>query len=164
MADLTADRLRQLLAYDSTTGVFTRLVALDPGGSAGEVAGTLQKSTGYRRVCVDGTVYRENRLAWLYVYERWPVAHIDHRNGVRDDNRIDNLREATRTVNSQNRRRAQRNNLSSGLLGVTAKRDKWVASIRVDRRLRHLGTFATKEAAHQRYLQAKRALHIGCTL
>jgi hypothetical protein len=167
MADtsLTAQRVRELLDYDPATGVLTRRVPSGPTVKVGDVAGTLQKSTGYRRISIDGVVYREHRIIWLHVFGTWPTAHVDHINGIPSDNRIANLRDVEQRLNNQNRRAAQRNN-ASGRLGVYWKKShrKWVASIRIDGVLKQIGMFDDKEVAHTAYLQAKRKVHASCTV
>ena len=62
----------------------------------GAIAGTLYPNC-YRYVTINRKRYCEHRLAWLYVYGKWPEDMVDHINGIKDDNRIENLREATRS-------------------------------------------------------------------
>jgi hypothetical protein len=66
---------------------------------AGDVAGTLHP-TGYIHIRVDGKNYQEHRLAWLYVHGKFPDNCIDHINGIKDDNRISNLRDVTTQENT----------------------------------------------------------------
>lgn len=164
MTTLTAERLREVLDYDPETGVFTWRVtntnALGHGGRsrcvAGAVAGHLNRN-GYRSIGIDHVLYQAHRLAWLYVHDRWPDHHIDHINGGHDDNRIANLRDVPQAQNAQNRHGAQRNN-RTGHLGVDEyKPGRWRARIKDGARQRHLGCFATPEAAYAVYAEAKRA-------
>lgn len=106
-----------------------------------------------------------HRLAWLHFYGEWPAGEVDHINGIKTDNRIKNLRDAARELNSQNQRRAHHRN-QAGLLGVTVDkaRGKWLASIFHDGKKRHLGRFNSPEEAHARYIQEKRLVHPGCTI
>jgi hypothetical protein len=159
--ELTPERLKQLLHYDPATGVFTRVVAAGRQ-AAGSVAGNAD-GDGYLKLCVDGTTHKAHRLAWFYVYGKWPSHVIDHIDGNRANNAISNLRDVPRMVNSQNRKRAQSNS-ATGVLGVIADRGRFVATVGVAGRCVHLGRFDTVEAAHAAYLKAKRALHEGCTL
>lgn len=132
-----------------------------PGDRAGTVG-----PKGYIRIKFEGRFYRAHRVAWLLHFGVWPTQQIDHRNGVRTDNRIDNLRDVPPRMNSQNRRSANCTN-SNGLLGVSARRERkgFVAQIRDSQgRMKHLGRFDTAEAAHAAYLQAKAVFHEGSTL
>jgi hypothetical protein len=96
----------------------------------------------------------------------WPINEIDHLNGVRDDNRFDNLRDVTRSVNMQNMRKAPAQNKSSRLIGASwSKRyRRWYSCIIVSGRKCRLGFYASEQDAHAGYLAAKRALHAGNTL
>ena len=154
-------RMREVLSFDARTGVFrnrfNRSTAKD-----GEVAGSV--SDGYLIISIDDKRYTAHRLAWFWIYGTVPTGDIDHINGVRDDNRITNLRAVSRSVNMQNQRRARSNNIHSGFLGVQKNKDKWQALIRVNDRRICLGTYITPELAYCAYLDAKRKLHEGCAI
>lgn len=162
-ADLTVTRLRDLLDYNPDTGVFTWRRRPNRNGErlAGSVAGTLHAS-GYRKIGLDGRVYWAHRLAWFYIHAQWPADTIDHRDGDRGNNAYANLRDVSHAVNLQNRHDSRCSR--SGFLGVTAKRNRWRATLRVGGVTHRLGTFATPEQAHEAYLAAKRRLHPGHTL
>lgn len=115
------------------------------------------------RITLKGKDYLSHRLAWFYMTGAWPEQEIDHINGVRDDNRFANLREADRQINCQNVRKPYKNN-RTGLLGVKPSLGKFVARIYVDGKERHLGTFKTPGLAHAAYVAAKRELHKGGTI
>lgn len=112
---------------------------------------------GYLTVRIFGRSYKAHRLAWLYMTGAWPALDVDHKNGVHDDNRWDNLREVTMSVNQQNQRKAQRGNVV-GLLGVSAKRKKFSARIHLNGKTILLGVHDTPEMAHAAYLKAKREI------
>ena len=153
--DITTEILKQPLNYDEETGIFTWVVNR---GSAkkGMIAGTL--SGGYMRIQICGKIYASHRLAWVFVYGVWPKNDIDHINCVKSDNRICNLREATRSENQQNFHKAHLDS-ASGLLGASHYKGRWIAQIQFGGRKKYLGHFSTKEEAHTAYLIEKRKLH-----
>lgn len=168
VSSLTAERLRDLVHYDPKTGAFTRKVRTAQRHKVGDRADFLVKSggaAGYHRVSIDSERYQAHRVAWLYVYGVWPKEMIDHRNGVKSDNRIANLRFADSQLNLENIRKPQKNN-ACGFLGVHFhdQSGRWRAQIISDRKKHHLGLFDTPELAHLAYVQAKRGLHKGCTI
>jgi len=99
-------------------------------------------------------MYKAHRLAWLYVHGEWPPEQLDHINGQRDDNRVENLRSATRAENAGNSKRRADN--TSGFKGVywNAQRSKWQAKIRRGQLEKHLGLFVCKEDAAEAYRRA----------
>ena len=138
---LTADRLREILDYDPETGIFLR---------DGKIAGTLN-GLKYRQMKIEGSLYLVHRLAWLFVYGDWPSRQIDHINGIKDDNRISNLRLATGSENLRNRPKPRNN--TSGYKGVSwiNHYQKWQATIKFDGKNKFLGRFATREEAAEVY-------------
>ena len=124
----------------------------------GDVAGT-RCGNGYISVFLEGRRYAAHRLAWFYVNKEWPEFDVDHINRVRTDNRICNLRMASRTENNQNTVETRRN--TSGVKGVSRSKTpgKWVARIRVERRDVHLGTYSTIEDAKIAYGKAASEWH-----
>lgn len=155
--NLTAERVRELFTYDPATGLFTRRVSRRATAKAGDIAGYV-KPSGYRSIWI-GANYMAHRLAWLYVYGKWPAGQIDHINRVRDDNRIANLRIVTHGQNMENRK-VQRNN-TSGYTGVYPDRGgrRWQARISSNGRWLYLGYFKTPELAHAAYCAAVARLH-----
>jgi len=160
---ITQKRLHELLDYDPSTGIFRwRTARRGVMRRKNGIAGLLHRQSGYWDVFVDGRIYRGHRLAWFYVHGRWPPGILDHINDIRTDNRIINLRKATRSQNNQNTK-PNRNNIS-GLRGVSSSRNskqqRWQASIKVDGHRYCLGTFSTPEAAHEAYRVASKK-HYG---
>ena len=162
---LTQERLKQLLDYCPETGLFTWKVANGQRIHVGDIAGH-NSSRGYVVVGVDGRVYRAHRLAWFYVNGIWPGNSIDHINGNRADNRISNLRDVDSKTNTENQSRANSQNKSSGVLGVSREqgRRRWRAHITTNKKMIHLGYFDTIEEASDAYIAAKRKIHQGCTI
>lgn len=153
-SSLTQARLKEVMHYNRTTGVFTRLDSnrrIRVGG------------LDYVRIRIGERRFLAHRLAWLYVTGVWPDVLVDHKNGVRSDNRWRNLRAATHAENQQNQTRPRQANSLIGAHWNLAKQ-KFSSAIRIDGRLRHLGYFPTASAAHKAYVQAKRAHHTFNTL
>lgn len=154
---LTAEKARQMLSYDPTTGVLTWRV-LRPGTAVvGSEAGVVKKD-GYRHVSVCNRTYRAHRIIWLMMTGQWPSSEIDHKNLDRADNRWENLREATRAQNQCNIAAPATN--TSGVKGVTWHRrcGKWQASITKDGKLIYLGLFDDIDKAAEAYATAARGL------
>ena len=107
---------------------------------------------------VDGQTYQAHRLVWLYANGVLPKEDLDHINMDRADNRLLNLREATRSENKQNQQKAYSNN-KSGLLGVSKGKEGWIAQITIAYKRHKFGPFETKEAAYSVYVQKKTELH-----
>jgi hypothetical protein len=165
-ANLTAARLRELLLYDPTTGIFHWRVSRKGTRRDGLAGGV--SAHGYVKIGVDRTGQQyAHRLAWLYMVGEWPTGEIDHINGDRADNRWANLREVTPRENKQNKRKPQRNN-KSGFLGVSISSNcpsRWIAQIKLPNgKNKSIGMFKTPEEAHEAYLRVKRAIHKGCTI
>jgi len=77
----------------------------------------------------------------------WPCGDVDHKDTDRVNNKWNNLRDVTKSVNSRNK--SQHKNNTSGSVGVSwhSKREKWVATIYVEGKQLHLGYFDFKEDA-----------------
>lgn len=160
---IDVDTLRGVLDYNPSTGVFVWKVRPSARTFVGDLAGNLTAG-GYREVKFRRKSYLAHRLAWLYVYGVWPLETIDHINGNRLDNRIENLRDVTLSQNCQNKHRAKRTS-RTGLRGVsvTDKRSKFRAAITVAGKTKNLGSFDSPEKAHEVYMKHKRIHHISQT-
>lgn len=160
---LAHDRLKELLRYDPETGVFQWNVRPGRKMRIGQEAGSLT-ANGYVQIKLDKRRYLAHRLAWLYVHGVWPSGQIDHVNGRRTENAIQNLRDVPRSVNCENKR-GPSGRSRTGLLGVTVTGNgKYQAQIKTGGVYRYLGVFDDEHDAHAAYVQAKRKLHVGCTI
>ena len=148
------DQLRTFVQYDQATGNFVWLVKR-PGISAGvgEVAGRISNQ-GYVQVQIKGRRYQAHRLAWFYVRGEWPFGEIDHINGCKTDNRLVNLRLATRSQNQANNGRSLRNRSGRKGVGWNANAGKWQVQIGVHGKVFYLGLFDNIEAASNAYAKA----------
>jgi len=145
--ELSLTYLRSVLDYDPATGVLT----WKNGSRCGSIAGCIQKR-GYRTIGLRGVEFYAHRLVWFMIHGRWPIG-IDHINGVKADNRICNLREATQSQNIANSGAKS----ASGLKGAYyhRKKGKWYSRILKQ----HLGYFDTKEEAHLAWAKMAKETH-----
>lgn len=158
---VTLERLKEVLKYEPETGLFYWKVSNSNRVKVGDVADCPRQ--GYIQIMIDKVTYIAHRLAWLYVYGKWPDGDIDHINGVRNDNRISNLRDVSKNMNQQNRQGPRRGN-KFNLLGVCQQRNRFKAQITINGKVTYIGLYDTPEEAHQAYITTKRKLHPGNTL
>jgi hypothetical protein len=156
--DHSPEYIRSLLDYDPESGIMVWKKGRRGGCKKGDVAGNKRKD-GRWMIIVDFKHYLRSRLAWFHFYGKWPVADIDHKNLARDDDRIDNLREATRSQNLANREKKISNR--SGYKGVSfdKSRGRWQSSISCDKKRKNLGRFNCPTAAYLAYCRAAKELH-----
>lgn len=147
--------IRELFEYDLETGWFINRFSRGRA-KIGERAGSTT-GHGYRRIVIGYAKYYEHHLAWFYMHNEWPD-EIDHINGIRDDNRIANLRLCTRSQNCCN---TQKLTGVSGLKGayLDCRSLKWYSKIQLGYRQIFLGNFDTAEEANAAYMAAVEKYH-----
>lgn len=171
---LTLGLAQKLLSYSSETGIFKwkeRPVGMfaKPAHqktwnkqNANREAGH-KASNGYVYITVhlsgDKHVIPAQVLAWLFVHGDWPQLDIDHKNGDRRDNRISNLRLATRSQNKSNQGMSSRN--TSGYKGVSrvASSGKYQVIIGVNGATIYIGRFECARCAAEAYDEAAMRHH-----
>lgn len=151
MKEISHERLKQLLNYDGQTGVFTWRINRGGGAKAGARAGNLRTSDGYIQIKVQHRLWLAHVLAVFWTTGTAPESQVDHVNGIRSDNRIENLRAATKRQNIFNQ--GVRSDNKSGMKGVCwLKRNrKWRAQIQADGKKFHVGLFDTVAEASAAY-------------
>ena len=114
--------------------------------------------TGYKIFRVDYRQYREHRLIWLYVHGKVPK-FLDHIDGNKQNNNIDNLRKATKNQNQHNTILSSKN--TSGVKGVSWNKQsqKWRARIKLKKKEIHIGNFTTLKEAEFAIRKAREKLH-----
>jgi hypothetical protein len=149
--ELTQIELKRQLHYDPKTGEFTWLISNGPRVKVGDIAGCLN-NYGYICIGINGKSYKAQRLAYLYMEGYFPEYEIDHKFGIRDDNRWSKIQHVTPTCNRQNQK-VNKNN-KSGFTGVSwsGQRKKWVGKIRINYKIIYLGFYDNPlEAALARF-------------
>ncbi len=147
---ITQEYLKSVLHYNQDTGVFTWLIKPKRTMNIGDIAGGYT-DRGYIKIKLLGRLWRAHHLAWLYMTGELPPSQLDHINGVKDDNRISNLRIANNTEQQGNQKLMKTN--KTGLKGVCKSKapGKWYARISVNWKNVHLGTFNCPAAASFAY-------------
>lgn len=165
---MTYEYLIACLSYNQYTGLFAWKYRIDKPDYwnkkyVGRIAGS-DRHNGYLGLCINNKTYYAHKLAWLYFYKEFPSKKIDHINGNKHDNRIENIRLSTNSQNQQNLKKALKNNKSK-LLGVHARNNgTFYSCIKLNGKSIHLGTFKSKIDAHNAYLDKKREIHEYCTI
>ena len=129
--------------------------------STGKIVGTKTSATvpkQYIVVWLEGKLWYAHRLIFLWHHGYFPKL-IDHIDQNSLNNKIENLREATKSQNSQNQNKKKSN--TSGYKGVYWRKDvkKWSSQISVNYKCKNLGVFMTKEEAYEAYQEAAAKLH-----
>jgi hypothetical protein len=153
--------LRQRLTYEPETGRLIwknnpsfskRWNSRFPENEAGTI-----NPRGYLRVSIDNWVYQAHRIIWAIHYGEWADGEIDHIDGNKVNNRIDNLRMVDRVENSRNMRTPKDN--TSGVMGVSRhkKSGKWTARIKANGVYHYLGLFVSFDDAVAARKKAEKA-------
>lgn len=154
-APCSQQQLRKVLFYDAETGSFTWLVNRGRRCCAGQPAGGINK--GRHRIKVFDKLCEASNLAWLYENGVWPTGDIDHIDNNPANNRIDNLRDATRAQNCHNQKRRLTN--TAGYKGVSRHGARWRARIAAPGIRYDLGVYDCPEHAAAAYRIAAPAIH-----
>jgi hypothetical protein len=158
---ITISRLNELLIYDPTTGklIWKPRPGCARNDRAGKVAGCLRPD-GYLGVSIDRRPLLAHRVIWAMYHGKWPMSYLDHINRVRNDNRIENLREVTYSQNCQNTKRSIRN--TQGVKGVYSNSGGYEARIYINKKLIYLGFYKTKDEAIAARKAAHKIYHTHC--
>lgn len=151
MRKVPIETLHERLSYNPETGIFTWKIS-NQWVKKGTQAGTI--CLGYVKISINKIIIPAHRIAWAMTYGVWPDKEIDHVNGIRSDNRIENLREASRQQNCLNRSKATNN--KSGYKGVSWHNvaQKWQTHISIAGKSIYLGLFEDKRDAFNAYNEA----------
>lgn len=146
--DISVEMLKDNFIYEPDTGLLRWKVRQGRRISAGSIAGC-KDSKGYMKVGFADKTMLRHRVAWAMYYGKHAEGMIDHRNGIRDDNRIENLRLADAKQNQQNRKAVRS---KSGYKGVVClPKGRFQAQIGGRAHTKYLGSFDTAEKAAKCY-------------
>lgn len=161
--DICVTTLRGLIKYDSEKCCLIWLHRPNERKCfntrfAGKEAFTYTDSHGYKVGRIFGRKYYAHRVVWALHYGGWPTEDIDHINGIKTDNMIENLRLASDSQNLANRGIPSNN--TSGYKGVSfdKSRGKWEAYVTIEGKRLHLGRYANAIDAHHAYKLASARL------
>jgi hypothetical protein len=146
------DRVREALSYNPNTGELHWRTKISYKTVVGQVAGSV-KNHGYINIQIDGARLYAHQFAWAWMTGEW-VKEIDHKDGDGLNNRWDNLREATRKLNSGNKRK-YKGPLPKGVVKIKNRGGSisYNARITINDKQIHLGSHRTPELAHHAYLE-----------
>lgn len=154
---ISREKLKELLSYDEKTGIFIWKIANTRRIHVGDEAGRIKE--GYIKIGINNKEYYAHRLAWLYIYGDWPNKFIDHINGNRSDNRIENLREVTQAENVRNSKMPKTN--TSGIKGVrwNKKDGKWRAQCGIGGKMIYVGQYDSISEAKESVMRFREEHH-----
>jgi len=152
--ELTQEHLNRLFIYDNENGVLYRRINRGPS-KAGDFVGTVT-DRGYLSVEIESRTYYVHRIIWFMIHGDWPKNQIDHINGNRCDNRLENLRDVSSGENCRNSKMPCNN--KSGVTGVKfhKRTGKWKAQVFVEGKSKFLGYFSNIEDAENAVSNARR--------
>lgn len=145
---ITQEYLKSILNYNPETGMF-KWIEVKFGRNVHKNIETLD-ARGYLVIKIDYEQYLGHRLAWLYMIGEWPKNLIDHKDGITNNNKWENLREANNLQNMQNRKFSKNN--TTGVKGVFINNSgNFIARLQHKGKKLNLGTYSTKEEAAEAY-------------
>jgi hypothetical protein len=143
------ERARKMFSSDRAFGMWNSRYANKDAGHVDD--------KGYVMVKIRPFKIRAHRIAWAMYFDRWPDEEIDHINGYKQDNRIINLRDVSKSKNQRNAAKRKHNTSGHNGVGWNKGRGKWVAYIKRDGKQVHLGLFGDIGDA----IAARKAAEVG---
>jgi hypothetical protein len=159
--DLSHDEVVEFLDYDPLSGLFRWKKSTSNRAPVGSLAGS-SRGLGYLAIQLNGALCYSHRLAWFYIYKRWPAFDTDHINLDKRDNRIANLREASRAQNKWNI--GPLSNNKSGAKGIRKRLtltgdERFEVQLQANGKQFYIGTFSSMCEAKLAHAQAAETHH-----
>jgi hypothetical protein len=152
---LTQEELKRHLFYCPEQGTFTRRVHICATKKVGN-----KRKDGYLQITVNGVKYLTHRLAFLYITGRFPLEEIDHKDRCKTNNKWNNLRECTKSLNRANMPCTKRNKLTiRGVYKLGGRSKRYQAQIKKDGKTYRLGNYLTIEEAKEAFLKAYKEMY-----
>lgn len=158
---LTWEQMDYLFDIDPIAG---SVIWKNPSGNRaanlkGKPAGCFCHPFGYVPIYINKKMYKRHRLIWFYVHKKWPCVDIDHIDGSKQNDSINNLREADKSQNMFNSKIRITN--KSGIKGICwdRRRKRWKATIRAYNKEIHIGRYLTLEEATFARISAEEKYH-----
>ena len=158
--DLDVDLLKEYFMYDDGKLIWIKRPSINSRQKIGDRAGSLKKLDGYRNLELKGKYYREHRIIWTILKGQIPEGFdIDHINGIRDDNHIENMRLVSHRQNIQNLSCHR----EGKILGVHYNKEEnfYTSHITYQKKSLYLGCFSNEESANETYLLACKLIENG---
>ena len=140
------ETVKKLFYYDAESGMLLWRYGNKRNVKPWQEAKALN-GNGYVCVKIQGKDYPAHRIIWLYVHGAFPKEFIDHKNRIRNDNRLCNLRDVSRSDNNQNISLPSHN--KSGHMGVSwiKNRNCWTVTVAVNKKNKWLGYYKNLDDA-----------------
>ena len=154
---LDLNEVRDKLEYNPKTGELTWKKHYF-SSYIGKIAGSKQPNRSIN-IKFNGVMFKAHRLIWFHQYGKWPEGIIDHIDGNKHNNRLENLRVVDYYTNNQNAKMRKDN--TSGVKGVFfhKRNGRYHSSINIMGIKHHLGYFKNKEEAIKARIKAEKELN-----
>ena len=151
---VTKELLNELFEYKNGI-LYSKVDRYKTAIKKGNVVGSIS-AQGYLRTCINYKSYKLHRLIFMMFYGYMPV-EIDHVNGNKTDNRIENLREVSHSQNEWNKSKTVRN--TTGIKNITFENGKWRVRIGANNKTINVGVFDNLELAELVAQEARNKYH-----
>lgn len=144
------EEMSNYFRYDPETGHLYWNWLFRRRSKKGRPAG-VKNGQGYIHINLNGKAYGAHRIAWTLYHKKEPKYHIDHIDGKPSNNKIDNLRDVPPILNLLNKKAHRDGKVPGAWYCAKRKTKKWRSAITINRKVKELGFFHTKEEAAEAF-------------